>query len=420
MKPRALLSVVVAVMASASSLALGCSAPVVASTGDKPAPKGSDAPSANDEGTNPTPGSAGEATSAGPVGVVAIDVQQVFFDTATARNPKADVPSRMKRTAHVFELAKTNHVPVFITYEATKTGDHALPAMLATALPPQSMEFIKTTFAATGQPQFAAAIETPNVARFLVIGAETDVCVLQSVLGMRRAGLEVLALVDTLFTEEVNVAPALRRMRQAGVVQIEITEAEAILAGGRSKAPPASPPPVIVKPLSMGILLHDLEGLNAADANASAKMVRLRELLLISEWFRLPVLAADPAHATSLLPANLRSILTRPIVALANRPAQVTQLAIAGGHTSLAQTVDALKKSVDVFVVEDSLLGGSANELEPLYVGGAVPTTYKTLYYELTQSVSDAQWPSQQWVTDGKARYYDMTMAPEELPPLSL
>lgn len=32
---------------------------------------------------------------------------------------------------------------------------------------------------------------------------------------------------------------------------------------------------------------------------------------------------------------------------------------------------------------------------------GSVPTTYKTLSYELTQSVSDAQWPSPQWVTGG-------------------
>ena len=69
--------------------------------------------------------------------------------------------------------------------------------------------------------------------------------------------------------------------------------------------------------------------------------------------------------------------------------------------------------------MEDALLGGAAADLEPLYVAGAVPTTYKTLYYELIQSVDDAGWPSQQWVKDG-SRYFDMTMAPEELPPLAL
>jgi hypothetical protein len=167
------------------------------------------------------------------------------------------------------------------------------------------------------------------------------------------------------------------------------------------------------------LLLHDLGGLNAADANSAQKMVRLRELLLLSEWFRLPVLAADPASALAALPANLRSVLTRPIIALASRPSNVTQLAVAGGHAGIGTAVAALAGKVDVFLVEDTLVGGGAADLEPLYVNGALPTTYKTLYYELTQSVSDAQWPSQQWVTDGN-KYFDLTMAPEELPALTL
>lgn len=36
----------------------------------------------------------------------------------------------------------------------------------------------------------------------------------------------------------------------------------------------------------------------------------------------------------------------------------------------------------------------------------------------MIQSVSEAEWPSQQWVTDSNP-YFDLTKAPEELPPLS-
>lgn len=32
-------------------------------------------------------------------------------------------------------------------------------------------------------------------------------------------------------------------------------------------------------------------------------------------------------------------------------------------------------------------------------------------------SVNDAEWPSQSWVT-GSDPYFDLTMAPEDLPPL--
>lgn len=399
-------------------LAFACSSPPLASQGkgNPTTPDGTPA----DEAPSSSPASDPTPREAGPLGVVAIDLQQVFFTTAGARNPKADVNARMARSAHLFGVAAAHQVPFVMTFEASKTGDHALPPMLTAALPSQALQLVKTTFAATGQPQFLPAIKASDARRLLVVGAETDVCIMQTVLGLRRAGYEVIAVVDALFTEEVNTAPAVRRMRQAGVVELGIEEAEALLAsGGSSPAPSTSVPPVIIRPLETGVLLSGLEGLGASDGNASAKMVRLRELLLVSEWFRLPVLAADPTSALAALPANLRSILTRPIAALSSRPSQVTQLVVAGGRAGIAQVVAGLGGKVDVFLVEDALLGGAAADLEPLYVAGAVPTTYKTLYYELIQSVDDAGWPSQQWVKDG-SRYYDLTMGPEQLPPLTV
>jgi nicotinamidase-related amidase len=356
------------------------------------------------------------ATSTGKLGVVVIDTQQVFFTTATARNPTANIPTRMTNIQHVFELAAASHVPTFITFEATKTGDHALPAALAGALPPSAQDFIKTTFAATGQPQFLSAVQSSQLKRLLVVGAETDVCVLQTMLGLRRAGFEVLSLVDALFTEEVNDGPARRRMRQAGIVEVTMQDAEGIVTrSAATPAPAPTSPAVSVRPLEIGIVLHDLAGLSAADPNAAAKKARLKQLLLISEWFRMPVLAADPQAALAALPADLKTILKHPIVALASRPAQVKQVVVAGGRTGIDGVAADLGKTGDVFLLEDVLLG--TGPLEALYVKGAVPSTYKTLYYEMIQSVNDAQWPSQQWVTDDNP-YFDLTSAPEELPPL--
>jgi len=51
-----------------------------------------------------------------------------------------------------------------------------------------------------------------------VAGAETDVCVLQSVLGLLDMGFEVFLFEDCLFTHEVNVRPALRRVEAAGAI----------------------------------------------------------------------------------------------------------------------------------------------------------------------------------------------------------
>jgi hypothetical protein len=51
-----------------------------------------------------------------------------------------------------------------------------------------------------------------------VAGGETDVCVLQSVLGLIEAGLQVFLLEDALFSSEPNIGPAMRRMQSAGAI----------------------------------------------------------------------------------------------------------------------------------------------------------------------------------------------------------
>lgn len=363
-------------------------------------------------------GSTPEPSDDGTVGVVAIDVQKVFFTTATAENPAANVGERMQRAERIFKLAGQHNVPLFVTYEASNTGDHSLPPSLAAALPPHAKEFIKTTFGAMGQPQFAAALQSSGIKRFMVIGAETDVCVMQTILGMRRAGFEVLAIPEAIFTEELNSGPALRRYRQAGVVELSMAEAERLLTlGGSTPEPPEVPQPASVRPLETGIVLHNLKGMTATDPNSTQKKARLKELLLISEWFKIPLLAADPPGTKVALPADLRSILTRPIVPLSSRPSNVKQIVLAGGHEGIAEAASNLRQSGEVFIVEDAVFGVGGAELEPLYASGIIPTTYKSFYYEMTVSVNDAEWPSQNWVTAADP-YFNLTTAPEELPPL--
>ena len=221
--------------------AAACSAAPVALI-EKPKAAEATTPSADDDPSSP----AGDPTdperlpptSIGKLGVVVIDTQQVFFTTATSRNAGADIPARIERTRQILALAATRHVPTFVTFEQSKTGDHALPAVLASALAADAQQLVKTTFAATGLPAFASAISTSAVKRVLVLGAETDVCVLQTILGLRRSGIEVLALTDALVTEEVNDAPAHRRLRQAGVVEVAMAEAQAFI----DSAAPSSPP----------------------------------------------------------------------------------------------------------------------------------------------------------------------------------
>jgi hypothetical protein len=58
------------------------------------------------------------------------------------------------------------------------------------------------------------------VRQLIVAGSETDVCVLQSVIGLIDMGFQVFLLEDGLFTSEPNPHAALTRMYQLGVVPI--------------------------------------------------------------------------------------------------------------------------------------------------------------------------------------------------------
>lgn len=364
------------------------------------------------QGDDPT-----ATTETGALALVVIDVQNTFVSTASRRNPGAKIADVVARTGRLLTIATQKKIPTFVTYEASKTGDHALAPSLVPLLPPQQEEFIKTTFAATGQPQFLPAIKASGAKRLVVVGAETEVCVMQTMLGLRRAGYSVLAVTDDIFTEEVNVAPAQRRMKQAGIVQIKSSAAETLLdSSGPSAASTVKTPPVIARPLEMGFVLHDIGGLNAVDPASSQKLARLKELLYVSEWFQRPVYAENPQAATAALPANLRSILKKAVQPLSSKPANITQLAIAGGRNGVAGLAATLAKTNEVFLPTDVLVG--TTDLEAVIAGGAVSTTYKSLYYELMQSVDDAQWPSAQWVTNSNP-YYDLTQAPEDLPQLA-
>jgi nicotinamidase-related amidase len=383
---------------------------------------GSDVTDKKPSDTNPDPSdpahdaSSPSTTATAPsTGLVVIDLQKAFFDVARD-NPKIDGAVIQANTIKLMKAAGDQHRPVLVTYEASTSGDHAMPAALKSAEPSGTKELIKTTFGAMGLPAFASAVRDSGVKRWVVVGAETDVCVLQTMMGLRKAGLNVVAASDALMTEEENAAPARRRMAQAGVVSLTTDEAVAVLAGGPAADAPAGAQVKILSPLETGIVLNDVAGIAGADPSSAAKKARLHELFLLTEWFKLPVMAADPTAATNALPADLKSLLTKPIIALANRPPTVKNVAVAGGSKDLASAVSGLGS--DVWIVSDAIVG--SDDFESLYASGAVPSTYKSLYYELTVSVDDRGWPSQQWVQDGIAKYWDLTKAPEDLPPLSL
>ncbi len=93
-----------------------------------------------------------------------------------------------------------------------------MPDRLEKVFPDQGFKFIKRTYNSCLEPTIREAIRKSGVEQFAVAGAETDVCIMQSVLGLLEMGYQVFLLEDCLFTSESSPGPAIRRMYQAGAI----------------------------------------------------------------------------------------------------------------------------------------------------------------------------------------------------------
>ena len=146
--------------------------------------------------------------------ILIIDVQTFFLD---GWMDGASEPL-LVRLELLLGIAAVYDVPVAFTFEQPVEKKGWLPERLEPFAPEGALRLTKNTFNCCGEPEIVDALAALGKRQFAVAGGETDVCVLQSVLGMLGAGYEVFLLEDALFSSEPNVGPALRRMEQAGAI----------------------------------------------------------------------------------------------------------------------------------------------------------------------------------------------------------
>jgi hypothetical protein len=115
-------------------------------------------------------------------------------------------------------LATAYDLPCVATFEQPVAKKGWLPERLEARFPSHGERFTKNTFNCCGEEEIRDALARLGRSQFAVAGGETDVCVLQSVLGLIEGGYQVFLLEDCLFSSEPVVGPAIRRMEQAGAV----------------------------------------------------------------------------------------------------------------------------------------------------------------------------------------------------------
>jgi nicotinamidase-related amidase len=150
------------------------------------------------------------------VAVVLIDAQPGFWrEMAGAEEPV------LARIEQLLGLAWVAEMPTIATFEHPTESNGWLPERLEKVFPAHGQRFVKRTFDCCREPEIRAALEAlagRGIDQVVLAGAETDVCVLQSALGLIELGFEVFLLEDCIFSNEANVAPAFARLRAAGAV----------------------------------------------------------------------------------------------------------------------------------------------------------------------------------------------------------
>ena len=146
--------------------------------------------------------------------IVVIDVQPYFLEGWMA----GELEPLMARMEFLLALASVYEVPLLATFEQPIEKKGWLPERLEPFFPKHGQRYTKQTFNCCGEAAIVTAIEALGRSQVAIAGGETDVCVLQSVLGLLELGKQVFLLEDALFSSEPSIGPAIRRMEAAGAI----------------------------------------------------------------------------------------------------------------------------------------------------------------------------------------------------------
>ncbi len=141
--------------------------------------------------------------------VLLIDIQQRLAPAI------ADSQAVTDAAAWVLQLAPQFDIPVLVTEHYSKGLGHTLPSLAELVTQEQIFEKIHfSAFQASAVEQKLASLQRRQI---VVIGTETHVCVLQTVLDLISGNYQVFVVEEAVGSRDLkNKALALSRMQQAG------------------------------------------------------------------------------------------------------------------------------------------------------------------------------------------------------------
>lgn len=143
-----------------------------------------------------------------------IDLQGFFLSQVDKR-----LRSRIKtNVGNLVRLLNYFQIPIVVTLERPVDFKGSLLKEIGKHLGDRAHTFEKDFFDLCKDEQIKSHFARLKKRQVIVAGCETDVCVLQSCLGLLGLGYEVFVLEDLIFSSSRNTDAAIARMRSEGVV----------------------------------------------------------------------------------------------------------------------------------------------------------------------------------------------------------
>ena len=147
---------------------------------------------------------------------VIIDVQE-FFLAQLSKRLRSKIATNTKEFA---DLLGHFRIPIVATLERPLEKKGSLPREIDSCLRDYELAetFEKDFFDLTKEKKIRDHLARLKKKQVIVAGCETDVCVLQSCLGLNGLGYEIYVVEDLLFSGTRDVEAAIGRMKAEGAV----------------------------------------------------------------------------------------------------------------------------------------------------------------------------------------------------------
>jgi nicotinamidase-related amidase len=142
-----------------------------------------------------------------------VDVQDFFLSQVDERF-RCKIETNVKNFARLLGYFR---IPIVVTLERPVDEKGALPAEIGKHVVAAKI-FEKDFFDLTREKDIASYIARLKRKQVIMAGCETDVCVLQSCLGLLGLGYDVYVAEDLLFSSSRTVDTAIARMKAEGAV----------------------------------------------------------------------------------------------------------------------------------------------------------------------------------------------------------